>query len=427
MAYDALIIGSGPNGLTAGIILAQAGCKTLMVEQAAEIGGGCRSAALTAPGFIHDICAAVHPLGFSSPIFQKLPLHEHGLDWRRPEIPLAHPLDGGRAALLYHDLQETAAGLKGDGRAYHNLIAPLVKSWPELVDGILGPVLRMPRHPLLLARFAHNSLFSVATLTKRHFREETTRALFAGLAVHGLLPLESSPTAGFAMILGSAAHAVGWPLVKGGSRQLVQALAAYFQKLGGVIENNHPIRRHRDLPTARVTLFDLTPAQILEIAGEHFHPAPRRRLQAFRHGPGVFKLDWALNDVIPWQNPDCRRAGTVHLGGGFTEIACSEREIWRGRHPEKPAVILVQPSLADRSRAPAGCHTAWAYCHVPAASTTDMSTAIENQVERFAPGFRRIIRQRSVMNPAAMEAYNPNYRGGDISGGVQNLRQTIFR
>lgn len=427
MTYDALVVGSGPNGLTAAVILARNGFKTLLIEQAETIGGGCRSAPLTKSGFVHDICAAVHPLGFSSPIFKEFPLEEHGLTWCQPEIPLAHPLDHGRAALLYTSLEETAANFGPDGQPYKKLVSPFIKSWPALVEGILGPVMRLPRHPLLLAQFAKSSLPSVSYLVNKHFINGSAKALFAGLAVHGLLPLERSPTASFAMVLSCAAHSSGWPLVKGGSQQLVNALAAYFKKLGGEIQTGRMIKNIGDLPRAKTTLFNLTPQQISALAGERLPLFQHQRLRRFRHGPGVFKLDWALSEPIPWLNPDCRRAGTVHLGGSFAEIARSERDVWLGRHPEKPAVILVQPSLFDKTRAPAGRHTAWAYCHLPASSDYNMTPFVENQIERFAPGFKEIIEARSIMNPQAMESHNPNYVGGDITGGIQNLRQTLFR
>lgn len=427
MTYDALVVGSGPNGLTAAILLARSGYKTLLIEQAETIGGGCRSAALTESGFTHDICAAVHPLGFSSPIFNDFPLKKHGLGWCKPEIPLAHPLDSGRVALLCSNLEETVANFGPDGDNYKALVSPFVKSWPALVESILGPVLRLPHHPLLMTKFALKSLPSVNWLVNKHFTKGPAKALFAGLAVHGLLPLERSPTASFAMILGSAAHNVGWPLVSGGSQQLANALAAYFKKLGGKIETGRMIRKLSDLPLARSTIFDLTPRQISDIAGERLPLFQRQRLRRFRHGPGVFKLDWTLNEPIPWHNRNCCRAGTVHLGGNFSEIARSERDVWLGRHPEKPAVILIQPSLFDKTRAPAGKHTAWAYCHIPARSNYDMTPFVENQIERFAPGFKEIIKSRSVMNPQAMELHNPNYIGGDITGGIQNLKQTIFR
>lgn len=427
MTYDTLIVGSGPNGLTAAIMLASNGFKTLLVEQAETIGGGCRSAPLTEDGFTHDICSAVHPLGFSSPIFNKFPLQEHGLTWCQPEIPLAHPLDNGQVALLHSDLEKTVVNFGPDGESYKELVSPFVKSWPALVEGILGPILRWPRHPLLMTKFAFPSLSSVARLVNKHFTTTPAKALFAGLAVHGLLPLEKAPTAAFAMVLGTAAHSVGWPLVSGGSQKLAQALGAYFKKLGGEIQSGHMVKNLNDLPSARTTIFDLTPRQITDIAGERLPLFQRQRLRRFRYGPGVFKLDWALNEPIPWKIAACRHAGTVHLGGSFAEIARSERDVWLGRHPEKPAVILVQPSLFDKTRAPAGKHTAWAYCHTPAGSNYDLTPFVENQIERFAPGFREIIRSRSVMNPRAMEKHNPNYIGGDITGGIQNLRQTLFR
>ncbi|MBN2232701.1 MAG: NAD(P)/FAD-dependent oxidoreductase [Deltaproteobacteria bacterium] len=429
MTADVVVVGSGPNGLVAAAFLARTGFSVTVFEGESTVGGGCRSAALTLPGFIHDICAAVHPLGISSPGFASLPLAAHGLNWRQPEIPLAHPLDDGSAALLERSLDRTAAGFGRDGDAYRRLVAPFVARWSGLVPDILAPAVTgtVPRHPLLMARFGLHALRSVRGLVDGRFVERGTKALFAGLAVHGLLPLERPPTASFAMVLGAAAHAVGWPLVAGGSQNLADALAACVRAAGGDIVRDHPVRAAADIPPARAVLFDISPRHLLGLAGDRFPLSYRQALRRFRHGPGVFKVDWALSGPIPWRNGACRRAGTVHLGGTFGEIARSERQVWLGGHPDRPAVLLVQPTVCDASRAPAGKHVAWAYCHVPAGSPVDMAAAVEAQVERFASGFKDLVIGRHVMPPAAMEAHNPNYIGGDITGGVQSLRQTFFR
>ena len=424
--YDAVVIGSGPNGLAAAIALARAGCSVLILEAAETVGGGLRSKPLTLPGFVHDVCAAIHPLAAASPFFRSLPLADHGVTWVEPDTALAHPLDDGRAVLLGRSLEHTGAGLDADGSAYVDLMAPLVRRWEPLMDMLLGP-LCLPRHPLLLARFGLTGLRSAQTLAQDKFVGEAARALFAGLAAHAVLPLDKRPTAAFGLVLGILGHTVGWPLVSGGSQRLADALASYFTSLGGGIQTNTPVTSVDDLPPSRVVLLDVTSRQVLQLAGHRLPKSYQRQLERYRYGPGVFKMDWALDGPIPWRAEACQGAATVHLGGALHEIADSERAAFNGRHSKRPFVILAQPSLFDASRAPAGRHTAWAYCHVPHGSTADMSERIESQIEHFAPGFRDRVLARHVMAPAALEHYNSNYVGGDISGGVQDLRQLFTR
>ena len=424
--YDAVVVGSGPNGLAAAITLARAGCSVLVVEAAETIGGGLRSQPLTLPGFVHDVCAAIHPLAAASPFFRSLPLAEHGVTWIEPDAPLAHPFDDGRTLLLERSLRHTSAGLGTDGLAYVDLMAPLVRHWESLMDMLLGP-LRMPRYPLLLARFGLSGIRSAQDLARGKFTGEGTRALFAGLAAHAVLPLDKRPTAAFGLVLAILGHAVGWPLVSGGSQRLADAMVSYLKSLGGEIQANAPVNSVDELPASRVVLLDVTPRQVLRLAGHRLPNSYRRQLERYRYGPGVFKMDWALDAPIPWRAEACRRAATVHLGGTLDEIADAEQAAFRGQHGERPFVILAQPSVFDDTRAPAGRHTAWAYCHVPHGSKVDMSERIESQIERFAPGFRARILARHVMAPAALEHYNSNYVGGDIGGGVQDLRQLFTR
>ena len=424
--HDAVVVGAGPNGLAAAITLARAGCSVLVVEAVETIGGGLRSKPLTLPGFVHDVCAAIHPLAAASPFFRSLPLAEHGVTWIEPDAPLAHPLDDGPALLLERSLGHTGAGLGADGSAYVDLMAPLVRRWESLMDMLLGP-LRAPRHPLLLARFGLSGLRSAQDLARSKFTGEEARALFAGLAAHAVLPLHRQPSAAFGLVLAILGHAVGWPLVRGGSQRLADAMASYLESLGGEIQVNVPVNCVDELPPSRVVLLDVTPRQVLQLAGHRLPNSYRRQLERYRYGPGIFKMDWALDAPIPWRAEPCRRAATLHLGGNLDEIARAERGAFRGQHSEWPFVILAQPSLFDDTRAPAGRHTAWAYCHVPHGSTLDVSEHMERQIERFAPGFRDRILARHVMAPAALEHYNANYVGGDISGGVQDLRQLFTR
>jgi phytoene dehydrogenase-like protein len=424
--YDAIVVGAGPNGLAAAITLAHAGRSVLVVEAEETPGGGTRSAELTLPGFVHDVCSAIHPFGLASPFFRALPLDRYGLRWRQPDAPLAHPLDGGTAVLLERSIGITATNLGVDGGAYCNLLAPFVANWRKLMDAILGPF-RLPPRPWLLARFGWRAILPAQRLARTFFKGERARALFAGSAAHAIMPLEKPVTAAFGLVLNTLAHAVGWPVAQGGSQQVANSLVAYLESLGGVVVTGQRVSSLAQLPPARAILCDLTPATFLRVAGDRLPALYRRRLEKYRYGPGVCKVDWALDGPIPWQAEGCRRAATVHIGGKMTEIAAALRAAWNGSHPERPFVLLAQPSLFDESRAPAGKQSVWAYCHVPNGSNEDMATRIEKQVERFAPGFCDRIVARSVKTAAAMEAYNPNYDGGDINGGVQDVWQLFSR
>ncbi len=424
-AYDAVVVGTGPNGLAAGIRLCQTGRRVLAMEAATTIGGGTRTAALTLPGFRHDVCSAIHPLGIASPFFRSLPLREYGLEWIHPDLPLAHPFDDGTAAILDRSLDATARALGDDGPAWRRLLGPTVRHWDQLLPGLLGPA-RIPRHPLALLRFGVTALRSASALAQR-FPGTRGGALFSGLAGHSMLPLEHPGSGAFGLVLGASGHTVGWPFPRGGTQALAEALAAHFRRLGGSIETGHRVGSLAELPSAPIVLLDIAPRQFLELAGARLPAAYARLLERYRYGPGVYKLDLALSGPVPWRASECRRAGTVHLGGSAEEIARSEREVWWGGPPERPFVLVAQPSLFDSTRAPAGRHTLWAYCHVPSGSTADMSGRIEAQIERFAPGFRNLILGRHGMTAAAMEQYNPNYVGGDINGGVQDLRQLWTR
>ena len=424
--HDAIVVGSGPNGLAAAIELARAGRSVLVREGAAEIGGGLRSGEVTLPGFVHDLCSAIHPLAAASPFFRSVPLYEHGLEWIEPPVPLAHPLDGGEGAILKRSVSATADGLGADAGAYRKLFGPLVEDWQRLEPAVLGPLVRVPRHPLALARFGLAALRPAASLARGKFDGEPARALFAGLAAHSILPLEKPATASFGLVLGVTGHAVGWPLPRGGSQRIADALGSYLRSLGGEIVTGQPVESLDELD-ARTILCDVTPRQFLELAGGRLEGRYRRSLEGYRYGPGVFKLDWALSGPIPWRVPAWGEAGTIHLGGTLDEIAASERAPERGETSERPFVLLAQPTMFDPSRAPAGQHTVWAYCHVPNGSTVDMTDAIERQIERFAPGFRELVLGRKAWAPADLEDRNPNLVGGDIGGGANDLRQLLAR
>ena len=425
--YDAVVVGAGPNGLAAAVALAREGCSVLVLEANDAIGGGARSGALTLPGFVHDLGSSIHPMGVASPFFRSLPLEEHGLSWIEPDLQIAHPLDDGTAAVMHRSIERTAAALGKDEKAYRFIMEPLVSKWEPLIEEILQPLIHVPRHPLLLARFGLLALQSVQGLSRLFFRNEPARALFAGIGAHSILPLESVASGAFGLVLGLLGHAVGWPMPRGGAQQISDALASYLRSLGGEIQTGRRVRSVKDLPSARATLLDVTPRQVLRMAGDRLPARYRAQLEKYRYGPGLFKMDFALDGPIPWTAPECARAGTLHLGGTLDEIAESERSAFRGEVPDRPFVLLAQNSVFDPTRAPEGKHTAWAYCHVPNGSAADMSDQIERQIERFAPGFRDRIIGRSAMKPADLERSNHNLIGGDITGGVADLPQLLAR
>ena len=424
--FDAVIIGSGPNGLGAAIALAQKGWKTLVIEAADTPGGGMRTKELTLPGFHHDICSAVHPTGVASPFFASLKLEEHGLRWIHPEVPLAHPLEDGRAAVLHRSVDETADGMGRDGIAYRLLFDHLTEAAGDLYQDVFTP-LAFPKHPLLMAHFGAAAMMPATLLAKMVFRTEAARALFAGNAAHSVLPLEQVFTSAVAMMLQMSAHAVGWPVAEGGSQSIATALEAKLKSLGGEVRCGWNVQTLAELPTARAYLFDTSPRVLTRIAGHALPEGYTRRLNAYRHGPGVFKVDYALSAPVPWINEACRKAGTVHVGGGLNEIRASERDAFEGRVSNNPFVLVAQQSVCDASRAPTGKHTLWAYCHVPNGSSVSMEEIIAQQIERFAPGFRETILATHTTNCAQMEAYNQNYVGGDIVGGIANWAQLITR
>ena len=423
--YDAVVVGSGPNGLAAAIAMQQAGLSVLLLEGKKELGGGLRTAELTLPGFRHDICSAIHPLAVASPFFRTLPLAQYGLNFITPPVAAAHPFDDGTAAAALPSLADTAAQFGPDAGPYQRLLAPLLASWPQLLPEALAP-LHIPKHPLDLARFGLSALLPATVLAKR-FQGEKAKGLFAGMAAHAIQPLSNVATSAIGLVLLLAAHRQGWPLAEGGSQAIADALAAHFRALGGHIETGTYVRSLAQLPPARAVLLDVTPQQLLQLAGHRLSNLYQWQLRRYRYGLGSFKVDWALAEPIPWAAPECTQAGTVHLGGTLAEIAAGEQATARGQHPERPYVLLAQQSPFDPSRAPAGRHTAWAYCHVPSGSPRDMTAAIESQVERFAPGFRDRILARHTFNPAQMEDYNPNYIGGDINGGLLDIRQLFTR
>jgi phytoene dehydrogenase-like protein len=423
--FDAVVVGSGPNGLAAAITLQQEGLSVLLIEGKDVIGGGLTSAELTLPGFVHDVCSAIHPLAIGSPFFNTLPLADHGLDYTFPDLAAAHPFDDGTAAVLGSSLEETAGLLGKDEHSYLELFKPLVRDWPDIAADVLGP-LHFPKHPIAMAKFGLNALTSATYLAKR-FKTREAKGLWAGMAAHSIQPLTNLTTSAIGLVLMTAAHLKGWPIPVGGSKEIANALSSYFISLGGRIETGRYVKSLSELPSARIVLFDVTPKQLLQIAGHKFSSIYKWQLERYRYGMGVFKIDWALDGPIPFTAPEARKAGTVHIGNTLEEIQLSEQLSWQGKHAEKPFVLLAQQSLFDDTRAPEGKHTAWAYCHVPNGSTKDMTAIIEQQIERFAPGFRDLILAKNTMNTAQVEEYNPNYIGGDINGGVIDLGQIFTR
>jgi len=423
---DAVVVGAGPNGLSAAIELARAGLSVVVIEGGATIGGGSRTAELTLPGFHHDICSAIHPTAILSPYFATLPFAEHGLEWIDPPLALAHPFEDGTAATLGRDIEASARTMSPDEGAWRRLIERYVDEKDIFFREILKPI-RVPAHPMLMARFGLTALQSCDRVTRSHFRGAKARAVFAGCAAHSMVPLDRLATASFGIVLAATAHAAGWPCARRGSQSIVDALAGYLRQLGGSIRTGEPVRSLAQLPPSRVVLFDLTPRQIVAIAGDSLPGQYRRQLLRYRYGPGVFKIDFALDGPIPWRAAECLRSATVHLGPTIEEIARGESDVWNGRHPERPFVLVAQQSLFDATRAPAGKQTAWAYCHVPHGSSVDMTDAIEEQIERFAPGFRQKILGRHTMNAVQLEGHNPNMIGGDIGGGANDLAQFLAR
>ena len=423
--YDAVVIGSGPNGLAAAITMQQQGLKVLIIEAKSTIGGGMRTSELTIPGYQHDICSAVHPLGTSSPFFKSLPLQEFGLHWLYPPAALAHPFDDGSAAMLYPSLKATAATLGEDADTYLNLMTPLVKDWDAIAPSLLGP-LTIPTELIKTLRFGLQAIKSAQQFVKG-FKGYKAKGFFGGLAAHSMLALDKPMSASFGLVLAAIGHIANWPFPKGGSQSLANALAAYFQSIGGTIQTDTHIRGLKQIPPSQVLLFDLGPKQLLEIVRDQFPKGYTNRMEKYRYGMGVFKIDWALSDPIPFTASDCRQAGVIHIGGSYPAIAASEKHVSEHKIHNEPFVLLAQPSLFDSTRAPQGNHTAWAYCHVPHGSTTDMTEAIEQQISRFAPGFKDVILAKHTMNTMDMQYYNPNYIGGDINGGMQDIWQHFSR
>lgn len=426
MNHNACVVGSGPNGLAAAIVLAQAGLRVDVLEAEAIPGGAARTMELTLPGFLHDFGSAVHPLCIGSPFFSSLPLHQHGLEWIHSPAPLAHPLDDGTAVVLERDLKDAERAFQADGKTWRRLLQPFVEHWNKFAPDVLAPMPSIPKHPWLMARFGTTALFSARAMVAA-FESARTRALFAGLASHSFLALDEVLSGAFGMLMAIPAHAVGWPIPRGGSQSLTNALCDYLAKLGGEVKTSSRIESIEELSDYDLVLCDVTPRQLLKIAAKRLSDSYRRQLQKFRYGPGVFKVDYALRQPIPWKAADCLRAATVHLGGGFDEIAASEKKTRKGQHAERPFVLLAQPSLFDAARAPAGKHTAWAYCHVPNGSGLDMLDKLEDQVERFAPGFRECVVERRVFSTADLERMDANLVGGDIGGGIVDVRQFLFR
>jgi len=423
--FDAIVVGSGPNGLAAAITLQKAGLSVLILEANSVAGGGMRSAEITLPGFTHDICSAVHPMGADSPFFRSLPLADYGLKFLYPEIPLAHPFEDGTALALIPSLQEMADSLGEDAQAYLKLMQPLVNSWEGIQNDVLSP-LHFPKHPMDMAAFGWRALSSASRLSKR-FKSEKTRTFWGGLSLHSQLPFDWMASSAIGLVLLTVGHKRGWPVAEGGSQSIANALVSLFISLGGKIELNYTVTSLDQLPSSRAVLLDVTPVQLLEIAGRRLSPVYRRQLKKFRYGMGVFKIDWALAEQIPFKSELSKNAGTIHLGGSFKEMEAAEMDAWSGRLTKRPGIILAQQSIVDPGRAPIGKHTGWAYCHVPRGSVADLTDTIEDQVERFAPGFRERILARHTINTEELEEQNANYHGGDIGGGANNLSQLFTR
>tara|TARA_R100001591_G_scaffold118428_1_gene141208 strand:- start:9863 stop:11311 length:1449 start_codon:yes stop_codon:yes gene_type:complete len=424
--FDVFVIGSGPNGLAAAVALAQQGLKVKVFEAKDSVGGGTRTLELTEPGFKHDICSAVHPTAVSSPFFNTLPLSYHGLAWIHPDFPLAHPLDNGEAVIVEKSFENTLQRLGSDSKNYKKLFKDFIDSWEYLSKDLFG-TLRIPNHPISMMRFGWYGMFSSTLLSNSFFKSERTKAYFAGLAAHSILPLENAFTASFGLVLGTTIHSVGWPIAKNGSHAITKALESYFKTLGGEIELNTHIESLDEFPEGKPILFDLTPQQIVTIADRKLPDSLRDKLLSYNYGPGVFKIDFALSEPVPWLNEECKKAGTLHLGGTMQELVHAEKEVWDGIHSTNPYVLISQPSLFDDSRAPKGKHVLWSYCHVPNGSKENMEKQIIDQIERYAPGFRDTIISFSSMTAMDFEKYNPNYIGGDINGGAQNLKQLFGR
>jgi phytoene dehydrogenase-like protein len=426
MSRKSCVIGAGPNGLAAAIVLAQAGMQVDVLEAQSTPGGAARTLELTLPGFQHDFGSAVYPLGAGSPFFSSLPLSDHGLEWIHSPAALAHPLDDGAAVMLERDLTETQGALAIDGPAWGGLVRPFVEHWSNFAPEILGPLRVVPRHPGLMARFGMVALQSAQSVARR-LRSPRTRALFAGLAAHSFLSLDEPLSAAFAVLMAVSAHTVGWPIPRGGGQSLTNALCSFLSTLKGRVITSSPVQNLASLADYELFLCDLTPRQLIEVGGQRLSEGYRRQLGSYRYGAAAFKVDYALHGPIPWKSSDCLRAATVHLGGSFEEIAASEKAVRSGQHADRPFVLLTQPSLFDHSRAPAGKHTAWAYCHVPNGSRVNMLDKLESQIERFAPGFRDCVLARRVISPSDLESMDANLVGGDIGGGVVDLRQFLFR
>jgi len=425
---DAIVVGAGPNGLAAAITLARTGRSVRVYEANDVAGGGSRTMELTLPGFRHDVCSTILPLSLASPFFRTIDLPAFGVEMLHPDAPMAHPLDGGRVTVVERTVTATAEHLgEPDGRAWRRLFGPLIRDRDQLAEELLQPVIHLPRHPLALARYGLPALRSAQGLARSRFEGEAARAAFGGFAAHAMLALDRPWTAAFGLVLGTFAHAVGWPMARGGASSVTDALVAELRAFGGELVTGQRVTSLTDLPPARATLMDITPRQLVAIAGDRLSPRVRHRAERFRYGAGVFKVDWAIDGPVPWTAAGAHRAATVHIGGTLDEIAASEADVAAGRHPERPFVLFVQYHPWDPSRSPAGKTTAWAYCHVPAGSTVDMTDRIEAQVERFAPGFRDRILARATHSPAQMEAHDANYIGGDINGGIQDIRQLVFR